>query len=172
MCGTPSQRTPRFNVSVAIHAPVVLNVSSPRNVVPQAAVLHGQFVVTFRVAEEEICEVIAGECTVEIERTLRCTEEILHFFVQCPACTNLDLVRPFGPGYVVAELIVIRLIVPRPTGDFEVRAMEPFRSMLGMRLSLLGPLNSRELVASYPAGIERLLKPEPANGTMLMRLPL
>src|ERR1044071_5140341 len=61
------------------------------------------------------------------------------------------------------------LLVPTKT---TASPIEPIRSMLGMRLSLLGPVNSLELLSSYPGGIDRLFRPDPANGTILIRLPL
>src|SRR5262249_37639478 len=42
-----------------------------------------------------------------------------------PTGADLDLVRAFGPGDVIAELIVIRLVVPRPATDVVVRPRGP-----------------------------------------------
>ena len=59
---------------------------------------------------------------IEAETTLGLTEEVLSLLVKCPAPTELELVGAMCPGDIVADLIVIGLVVPRPAGDFEVRA--------------------------------------------------
>ena len=43
---------------LAVHAPVVLNVCGPRNVVPLAAVLDGEFLVSAWHTEQEVGEVV------------------------------------------------------------------------------------------------------------------
>src|SRR5262249_38822330 len=58
----------------------------------------------------------------KLELTLGRTEQILDLLVDSPACAKLDLMRALGDGNVVAELIVVRLVDPRPTGYFKLRA--------------------------------------------------
>src|SRR6185312_273817 len=99
-------------------APVVLNVSRVGVVVPLASDLNGIFAVALRVAKQIVSKGVARELSVEGKVTLRVSESILGFLVDCPTGAHFDLVRTLGPGDVIAQLIVIRFIVPRsPVGS-------------------------------------------------------
>ena len=107
---------------LAVDAPVVLDVSGPGNVVPLTGVLDGEFLIAFGVAKQEVGEVVAGESTVKAETALGLTEQILRLLVESPAPTELELVSAVGPREVITDLVIVGLVVPRPAGDFEVRA--------------------------------------------------
>src|SRR6266567_1648238 len=104
-----------------VHPPVVLYVKRCRNVVPEASILHSELVVAARLAEEEIGEVQPGKATAEAERALRIAKQVLGLLIDRPTATHLELVRTLGPGHVVAELVIVRLVVPRPTVVSELR---------------------------------------------------
>ena len=59
---------------------------------------------------------------VEAETTLGLTKEVLDLLVESPTPAHLELVGAMGPGDVITDLVVVGLVVPRPTGDFEIRA--------------------------------------------------
>ena len=107
---------------LAVDAPVVLSVKGPGNVVPLTSVLDGEFLIAFGIAKEEIGEVVAGESTVKAETALGLTEQILGLLVKSPAPTELELVSALSPRNVIADLVIVGLVFPRPAGNFEVRA--------------------------------------------------
>src|SRR5579864_1394525 len=107
-----------------VHAPIVLHIGGPRDVIPLTAVLDGQFVVARSGAQQEISKVISGEVVVERERTLCVTKQVLNLFVEGPTPTHLELVCALGPGKVIADLIIDRLVVPWPTRVRVVRIVE------------------------------------------------
>src|SRR5579872_386826 len=90
---------------LAVYAPVVLNICGPRNVVPQTLILYGEFLILLCVAEQEVCEVVAGERSVKVEAALGLAEQVLHLLVERPAKAELQLVSALGPGQVIADLI-------------------------------------------------------------------
>ena len=96
-------------------APVVLDICGPRNVVPLTAILNREFGVVLRVTEQEISEVNPSVGVVEGEETLGLTEQVLYLFVNCPAATDLELMRSLGPGNIVANLVIVSFVVPWPT---------------------------------------------------------
>src|SRR5580692_8729963 len=99
-------------------APVVLDISRIGNIVPLPADLDRVLGVLLSVAEQEIGKVIASESAIKVEVSLGIGESILCFLVDRPACAHSDLVRALSPGNIVAELIVIRLVIPRgPVGS-------------------------------------------------------
>src|SRR5712675_727860 len=104
-----------------VHTPVVLNVGSPRDVVPQAVVLHGEFLVRLGVSEQEVSKVVTGKGAVKIKTALGLTEQILDLLVERPAKAELELVGALGPREIIANLVVISLVPPRPTGNLELR---------------------------------------------------
>src|SRR6202021_2892033 len=81
-----------------------------------------EFLIALGIAKEEIGEVIAGESTVKAETALGLTEQILGLLVKSPAPTELELVSAVGPRDVIADLVVVGLIFPRPAGNLEFRA--------------------------------------------------
>src|SRR5262245_49142736 len=89
----------------SIHPPIVLEICGPGGVVPESVILHRQFGVTLGIAEQEVSEIAPGEGAVEVEGTLGLTEQVLHFFVERPASSDLQLVRASGPGKVVPDLV-------------------------------------------------------------------
>ena len=98
-------------------APVVLNIRGPGNVVPEAVVLHGKFLIALRQAEQEIRETVSAVRTCvagEGECPLGRPKEILDLLIDGPAPAKPKLVRSSRPGNVVANLIIIGLIAPRP----------------------------------------------------------
>ena len=97
-------------------APVVLNIRGPRNVVPVAAVLNRKLVIGLSVTQQEIGKVNPGVVTVEGEEALGLTEQILDLLINRPAAAELELMRSLGPGNVVTNLVVVRLVVPGPAG--------------------------------------------------------
>ena len=105
-----------------VDAPVILPIGRPRNRVPLAGVLHSQFVVSVGVAQQEVGEIVAREGPVEIELTLGVAEQILVLLVDGPASAELELMRPFGPGNILANLVVVAPVVPREAGDVIVGA--------------------------------------------------
>src|ERR1700704_5362697 len=106
----------------AIHAAVVLHVSSPRYVVPQAVVLQGEFLVRLGVYEEEVSKVVTGKGAVKIKTALGLTEQILDLLIERPAKAELKLVGSLGPREIVADLVVVSLVPPRPTRDLKMCA--------------------------------------------------
>src|SRR5207245_2487433 len=97
-------------------APVVLNIRGPRNVVPETVVLNRKLVIRLGVTQQEIRKVNPGVVIVEGEEALSLTEQILDLLIQRPTGTHLELVRSLGPGNVVANLVIVRLVVPGPAG--------------------------------------------------------
>src|SRR5438309_1916559 len=102
--------------------PVVLYVSCPGDVVPFAAVLNSKLRIALGITEQVICKVVAGEGAVKAVCTLGRPEQVLDLFVNRPASSHLELVRTFGPGDIVADLVIVCLVLPRPARDFKVRA--------------------------------------------------
>src|SRR5713101_5121497 len=105
-----------------IYAPVVLDIGRPRYVVPKTLILDCKFLIRLRISKDEVREVVASEGTVKAESTLGLTKQILDFLVESPASTYLELVRSLGPRNIVANLVVVGLIDPRPTRYFKVCA--------------------------------------------------
>ena len=97
-------------------------------------VLDSQFLIRVRQSEQETGEAVsagvAGRAgasasskgAVEAEAALGLAEEVLNLLVDGPASAELQLMGSLGQRDVVADLVVIGLVVPRPAGDFEVRA--------------------------------------------------
>src|ERR1700694_40314 len=85
-------------------------------------ILHCEFTVRVAIAEQEIREVVASVLAIEVERALGITEQVLDFLIEGPASSNFELMRALGPGDVVAYLIIVCLVVPRPTGDVIIRS--------------------------------------------------
>src|ERR1700747_2131548 len=108
-----------------IYAPVVLDVGCPRYVVPKTLILDCKLLILLRVAEKIVGEVIASECPVKGKAALGLSKQILNLLVESPASTNLELVRSLSPRNVVADLVVVGLIDPRPARDFKFRAGRP-----------------------------------------------
>ena len=105
-----------------VHAPVVLDVHCPGNVVPVTFVLHCEFCIALGSAKQVVGEVISCEGTIEVERTLGLAEEILHLLVDRPTRAEPELVSSLGERNIVTNLVVVGLILPRPTRDFEMCA--------------------------------------------------
>ena len=59
---------------LAIHAPIVLEICRPGDVVPEPVVLHRQFGVTLGIAEQEVSEIAPREGAVEVECALGLAE--------------------------------------------------------------------------------------------------
>src|SRR5450755_2974733 len=85
-------------------------------------ILHREFAVRVAITEQEIREVVAGVLAIEVEGALCIAEQILDFLIEGPAASNFELVRALGPGDVVAYLVIVRFVVPRPTGDIKIRS--------------------------------------------------
>ena len=83
-------------------------------------ILRGKFRVAFGVTEQEVGDVIASERSVKIEGALRCAKQILDFLVKGPTTTKFELVSAMRPRNVVADLVVIGLILPRPASDLKL----------------------------------------------------
>src|SRR5690348_6118705 len=91
---------------------------------PGAYVLDGKLAVTGGGAEQEISEAISSvDLVVALERECaqRRSKELLLLLVKRPAPTDFDLMRAFRPGDVVANLVTVSGIDPRPAGGLEVR---------------------------------------------------
>ena len=84
--------------------------------------MHSEFVVAAGLAEKEIGEVQPGIATAEVKRALRVAKQVLDLLIDRPAATKLNLVRTLGPGDVVADLVIVRLVDPRPAVVSEHRA--------------------------------------------------
>src|SRR5271155_4430135 len=98
-------------------APVVLDISRIGDIVPLPADLDRVLGVLLSVAEQEIGKVIASESAIKVKVSLGIGEGILSLLIDRPACAHSDLVRALGPGNIIAELIIIRLVIPRsPVG--------------------------------------------------------
>src|SRR4029077_20652195 len=122
----------------AVYAPVILDVHGPRNVVPVTVILHGEFVVALGSPQEEIGKVIASfgfattrwwidwrarSCSkrpVKVEGPLGRTEQVLNLLIDRPTRAELELVRSLGERYVVADLVIVSLVLPRPARDFKM----------------------------------------------------
>src|ERR1700733_1156648 len=114
-------------------SPVVLNIGCWRNIVPVSSRFDGILVVRLRVAEQKVGIIQPagdgsrsrtsswrGERTVKTKAALGFCKIVLRLFVERPTEAKLKLVCSFGPGKVVANLVVIRGIVPRrPVGRIE-----------------------------------------------------
>src|ERR1700730_2416385 len=123
---------------LAVYAPVILSVRGPRYVVPKAVILDCEFAITLGIAKEEIGEVISGESSVKAKRTLCLAEEILDFLIDRPATSEFELVSSLGYRDVVANLIVVSLVHPRPTGNFEVSAGRTVQVDIGDAVQVIG----------------------------------
>src|SRR5262245_63846423 len=104
-------------------SPVVLNVSRWRLVIPIAGSFERVLLVLLRVAEQEIGKVAARKRTVKSKPALGIGEVVLNLLVDGPACAELELMRAFGPGNIVANLVIVRRVVPRLPVDGVVRAV-------------------------------------------------
>src|SRR5262249_51508119 len=67
-------------------------------------------------------KVVTRERSVKAVGALRGAEQVLDFLVECPAESEAKLMRSLGPGQVVADLVVVGFVDPRPAGDFKVRS--------------------------------------------------
>src|SRR5580692_12701986 len=135
----------------AVHAPVLLAIESPGNVVPLAAVLHRQLLIRVWQAEQHAGEAVSASgvgrasCgpgskrVIEAETTLRLTEQVLGLLVKRPAPAEFELVGPMRPRDVVADLVVIRLVVPRPAGDFKLRTAATAQVDVGNAVHVVRP---------------------------------
>ena len=97
-------------------------------------VLNGQLLIGVGQSQQETGEAVSAggvgraggsagsEGAVETKAALGLTEEVLDLLINGPACTELQLMCSLGQRDVVANLVVISLVVPRPTGDFKIRA--------------------------------------------------
>ena len=85
-------------------------------------VLHGKFAVALGIAKQQIRKVISCKRAVETERALGLAEEILHLLVDRPTRAEPELVSSLGERNVVTNLVVVGLVLPGPTRDFEVSA--------------------------------------------------
>src|SRR6266700_1179555 len=106
-------------------SPVVLNISSGRDVVPVAGILKRVFLIFLGIAEEEVGVVVSAveftriascggcELPVKSKTALRGGEVILNFFVEGPTGAELELMRALRPGNVIANLIIVSGVVPR-----------------------------------------------------------
>src|SRR5437879_7256504 len=119
--------------------PVILEVGSPRNVVPESMVLDRKFVVAFGCPEQEISKVIPGEGAVKVERSLGRTEQVLDLLVERPASANFHLMASFRPGDIVSNLVVVCLVMPRPIGNFEVCARGTVQINVRDAIVVVGP---------------------------------
>ena len=57
--------------------------------------------------------------------------EVLSLVVFIPAKTSLDLMRPVGPGEVIADLVAVIRVDPRPPVGFETEVLVPVDIDLG-----------------------------------------
>ena len=98
-------------------APVVLNVGAVGDVIPLTGDLHRILGIILGVAEQEVGKVIARVEAVEAEVTLGVGEGVLPLAVKRPAKPKLQLMRALGPGNVIADLVIVRFVIPRrPVG--------------------------------------------------------
>ena len=105
-------------------APVVLNISTPGMVRPHTMVLDGKLLITGGGAKQEISEAISRVALIislEGECALGRSEKVLNLLVEGPAPAEFELVRAFRPGDVIANLVVVGLVDPRPARDLEIR---------------------------------------------------
>ena len=131
-----------------VNAPVVLDVGGPGNVVPVAVILNRELVdKSEAVPSRSRRSLFPVKLPLKVKPILAClAEQVLNLLVQRPAAAHLELMRALGPGDVVADLVVIRLVVPGPTGDFEVRpAVAAQVDVRGYGCTLFGPVKSLEL---------------------------
>ena len=148
-------------------APVVLNVGSWRNGVPVASTLVAILTVVLSVAEDEvgivqsalrISRASASRCrgrSVKSEAALRFRKVVLDLFVDCPAKPELELVRAFGPGQIIADLIVIRGVVPRHPIDGVVGVGAP------------GQIDVRDAVVNIGPGEDPVLSLGESGGLLV-----
>ncbi len=80
-------------------------------------VLNRKLVVLLGVTQEEISKINTGIGVVEGEPPLSCAKKILDLLVERPAATDLELMRSLGPRDVIANLVVVRFVVPGPTSS-------------------------------------------------------
>ncbi len=85
-------------------------------------VLYREFLVLFGVAEQEVSEVVAGERAVKGVAALSLTEQVLDLLIESPTAAELDLMSTLGQRDVIADLVVIGFVVPRPAGNFKFGA--------------------------------------------------
>ena len=98
-------------------APVVLDVGGIGDVIPLPGDLSRVFGVLLGITEQEIRKVITAETSVEIEVPFGIGKSILALLVERPTDPKLQLVRSLGPGNIIANLVVVRLVDPRrPVG--------------------------------------------------------
>src|SRR5258707_264204 len=147
----------------AIHAPVVLNVGSPRYVVPQAMVLHSKFLIRLGISEEEVSKVVTSKGPVKVESTLRLTEQILNLLVDRPAKSELELVGSLGPREIVANLVVVGFVSPRPTGNLELRAGGPLQVNIGYAVQIVWPCEQSRIGRVVSTGKRQALQTRARN---------
>src|SRR5205807_9372579 len=100
------------------------NICTPGMVWPRAMVLDGKLLISGGGAKQEIGEAISRVAliiTLEGECALGRSEKVLNLLVEGPAPAEFELVRAFRPGDVIANLIVVGLVDPRPAGDLDIR---------------------------------------------------
>jgi len=106
-------------------------------------VLDGKLVITGGGAKQEVSEAVSGETlgirTLERECSLGRPEKVLDFLVSRPASADLQLVRTFGPGDVVADLVTVSAVDPRPAGDLEVRIALMIEGDVGNAIQVIRP---------------------------------
>src|SRR5581483_1064620 len=69
------------------------------------------------IPEKEVGKVIAGIVAIKVKLPLGISEIILDLLIKSPAPSELELMRAFCPGNIVAKLIIVRFINPwRPVG--------------------------------------------------------
>ncbi len=106
-------------------------------------VLDGKLVITGGGAKQEVSEAVSGETlgirTLERECSLGRSEKVLDFLVARPASADLQLVRTFGPGDVVADLVTVSAVDPRPAGDLEVRIALMIEGDVGNAIQVIRP---------------------------------
>src|ERR1700727_216751 len=105
-----------------VYAPVVLDISGGRDVIPMSTDLVSVLGIRLRVAEKEVSIVVTGKRTVEVKVALGVGESILNLGIQRPAESELQLVRALGPREVVANLVIVRVVVPGSPVRCVVRA--------------------------------------------------
>ncbi len=106
-------------------------------------VLDAKLVITGGGAKQEVSEAVSGEtlgiCALERECALGRSEKVLDFLVARPASADLETVRTFLPGEVVADLVTVSSVNPRPAGDLEIRIALFIKGNVGNAIQVIRP---------------------------------
>src|SRR5690348_6963603 len=132
-------------------APVVLNIQCIRLAVPVTRVLNRLLRVRVGKAEQKIGKIVSGVRPVKVERPVGVTEGVLDLCVPQDVPTEFQLVATFAPGEVVAPLVRIGSVAPRPSLRLIVGAGRTVKINLRIPVQVVG--SSEQPGYAPPAGL-------------------